>query len=91
MIKMQQSKVEFETRVKYNSAYASFRIQKERAGIYTAYLISFDGDDIHTPPEEITLLKGIRNWTGSIDDEVLLEQLGASIDTEAHQNDKNPI
>lgn len=76
--------MKLETKIIYHSAYAYFRIHEERAGIYTAYLICFDGDDTHTPPEAITLLKGVRNWTGSVDDEVLLAQLGAFIDTKGH-------
>ncbi|HUQ97070.1 MAG TPA: hypothetical protein VM010_05355 [Chitinophagaceae bacterium] len=91
MQKTRWYKADVETKIKYNNADASFRIQKERAGIYTAYLICFEGDDVHTPPEAITLLKGFRNWTGSVDDEVLLAQLGAFIDRQGDQIENNPI
>ena len=78
-------------KIKYKSAHAHFRIHQESAGIYTAYLISFDGEDTQSLPKEITLLKGVRSWTGSIDDEVLLKQLGAFIDTKKHQIGNGPI
>ena len=77
--------MELKVKIKYKSAYAYYRIQREGAGIYTAYLISYDGEDIQMPPKEVTLLKGVRNWAGSSDDEVFLAQLGEFIDTNKHQ------
>lgn len=89
MFTLQSYRVELNAKIKYRSAHAYFRIHQESAGIYTAYLISFDGETIQTPPEKVTLLKGARNWTGSTDDEVLLAQLGKVIDTERHQIGKD--
>lgn len=59
---------------------ACFRIHRENEGIFTAYLISFDNDDDECPPKEITMVRSIRSWTGSSEDETLLQELGAFID-----------
>ena len=74
------SDVELETIINYRSCAACYRIQNESEGIFSAYLLYFDGDDSQAPPDGITLVKGIRNWTGSIEDEILLSELGKFID-----------
>lgn len=72
--------MELETIISYRSKNACYKIQSESEGIFTANLLSFDGEDNLAPPAGITLVKGIRNWTGSVEDEVLLGELGRFID-----------
>ncbi len=66
--------------ITYRSSSARFKIQNENEGIFTANLLNFDGDYTSAPAQKITLVKGIRYWTGSVDDEILLNELGKFID-----------
>ena len=83
--------VELETIIKYRSSAACYRIQNESEGIFSANLLYFDGDDNLAPPEGITLVKGIRNWTGSVEDETLLSELGKFIDANWPINGRRPL
>ena len=73
--------MEFDAEVPYGHGKAMFRIMKENPGIYCASLLNFDGDEMHGPPMEITLIRGIRGWTGSESDDVLINVLGNLIET----------
>ena len=66
--------------VKYGNGYACFAISKEIAGVYVANLIYCDGDSKNLLPNKITLIKGIRQWAGSIENSTLLDELGKSIE-----------
>lgn len=83
--------VELETIIKYRSSVACYRIQNESEGIFSANLLYFDGDDDQAPPQGITLVKGIRNWTGSVEDETLLSELGRFIDANWPINGRKPL
>jgi hypothetical protein len=68
------------TRVKYGKGEACFLIRKENPGIYLARLTYYNGDRTDNPPDEITLIRGSRHWTGSFADNTLLNELGKSIE-----------
>ncbi|NTS43475.1 hypothetical protein HRG84_21535 [Flavisolibacter sp. BT320] len=72
--------MELETIIRYRSIAACYKVQNEAEGIFTANLLYHDGDTEQAPPEGITLVKGVRNWTGSVEDETLLSELGKFID-----------
>jgi hypothetical protein len=74
--------MEFDAEVPYGHGKAMFRISKENPGIYCATLLHFNGDQQYSPPMEITLIRGVRGWTGSENDEILINVLGNLI--EAH-------
>ena len=65
----------------YKNGSACFRIHRESEGIFTACLLSFTGETVASPPAEITMVRSVRNWTGSTRDETLLRELGAFIDS----------
>lgn len=71
--------MELQANVKYGNGTAFYNIRKENPGIYLADLVHFEGDPQQSPPEQITLLRGMRYWTGSCDNEVLLHQIGKII------------
>jgi hypothetical protein len=79
--------MELEAAIEYKGGSACFRIHHEGKGIYTAYLLSYDGESARNTPEKITLVKGIRNWAGSVEDDVLLSELGGFIDKYWEQNE----
>lgn len=72
--------MEKKVKVHLGSRWACFIIRKEGPGIYFANLVSYDGEEKTRPPEGITLIRGARQWNGSIDDEILLNALGKQID-----------
>lgn len=72
--------------IKYGSGFASFEIRRESPGVYHAALVYFDGDEKKAPPPEITLVRGIRQWTGSLDDSDLLNELGRIIEESYHNS-----
>jgi hypothetical protein len=47
---------------------ARYAISRENNGIYAARLLAYEGPDGITPPERLTLVRGIRAWIGSYDE-----------------------
>ena len=85
-------RVELEIMLRYRGGHVHYRLHEEAERIFTAYMVSFDGNSTNSPAEEITLVKGVRNWTGSVEDDLLLQELGKFIDTCWHQNQgSNPV
>ncbi len=78
--------VTFEITISYKDGKACFRIDQEGEGIYTAHLVSWEGSASNHPPKKITFIKVVRCWSGSIDDEILVNVLGRCIDTRKQQN-----
>ena len=77
--------MELNANVKYGDGCARFAIRKENPGIYYAHLVYFDGDRKFSPPQKITLVRGIRQWTGSFDEPGLLNELGSVIEEAYHK------
>lgn len=72
--------MELNATVKYGGGRASFIVRKENPGIYYADLLYYDGDRKNSPPKKITLVRGIRQWTGSFNDPILLNEIGKIIE-----------
>lgn len=72
--------MKLETIVHYKGGLACFQINREAPGLYVANLLYFEGADANAPPSEITLIRGIRTWAGSVDDDILLNNLGYEIE-----------
>lgn len=72
--------IELNANVKYGGGTACFKVHKEGPGVYCAQLIYFDGEVTSAPPQEINLVRGIRQWTGSCNDVNLLNALGKIIE-----------
>ena len=66
--------------VEFKGALAHFKIRKDNSGIYIANLTRYEGNPLDAPPEEITILRGIRQWAGSYNDDLLLSRLGKVIE-----------
>jgi hypothetical protein len=81
--------MDLKANVKYGNGFAGFEIRKESPGVYYASLVYFNGDGKKNPPREITLVKGVRQWTGSHDDTDLLNELGRVIEESC--NDSSPV
>ncbi len=66
--------------IKYCGNTACFEIYRDSPGVYHADLVYFDGDTKISPPAKITLIRGMRKWTGSCEDVELLNHLGRVIE-----------
>ena len=64
----------------YKGGLAHFNVVPGNRDIFHAYLLRYDGKPSHTPPSTIILVRGIRHWSGSVDDTALLEKIGEVID-----------
>lgn len=72
--------MDLKANVKYGKGSACFEVRRDSPGVYHADLLYFDGDHKLSPPKKITLIRGVRHWTGSFEDVVLLNQLGDIIE-----------
>jgi hypothetical protein len=64
----------------YKGALAHYLVTQENEGIFHAHLSRYDGRVDHFPPLKFTLIKGPSKWTGSINDDRLLKNIGNIID-----------
>lgn len=72
--------MDLKANVRYANGNACFEIYRDSPGVYHADLAYFDGDENVTIPKKITMVRGIRQWTGSCADIELLNQLGRVIE-----------
>ncbi len=72
--------MKLEARVNFGQGCACYQIRRDAPGIYFADLVFYDGDRSKNPPAAISLVRGIRQWTGSCDDDALLNELGRIIE-----------
>lgn len=66
----------------YKGALAYYLISRIRADVYNALLKHYGG--FEAPPQYITLVRGLRHWSGSIENDELLYELGKAIDRNLH-------
>ncbi len=64
----------------YKGGLAHYKIVRDNLGIFNAYLERYDGKTDHTPSQNIILVRGLKHWSGSIEDQGLLDSLGEVID-----------
>src|SRR6476619_1959677 len=62
------------------NATADFELCKRGPGLYQADLISVEGKPEQTCPSSILLVRNVREWSGSCEDEALIDSLGRYID-----------
>ena len=66
--------------VPFDEGIAYYVVSPESSGIYQARLVEFQGNGIIQPPEEVILVKGYRQWSGSFERQDLLNSLGEAIE-----------
>lgn len=72
--------MEVKATIAYKGAAAHYSIREDTKGIYSATLIDYNGSDSNMPPLQLIITRGVRHWIGSIDDEVLTNDLGEAIE-----------
>lgn len=58
-----------------------------RRGIYDAHLERYEGPCGVTPPQDITLVRGVRRWVGSYEESYLVQELGRAIEDRVRTGD----
>ena len=64
----------------YKGGLAHYKIIPENFGIYNAYLERYDGKSSNSPAQNIILVRGLKHWSGSIEEQNLLDTIGEVID-----------
>lgn len=64
----------------YKGGLAHYKIAPENLGIYSAYLERYDGKAGNTPAKNIILVRGLNHWSGSVEEQSLLDTIGEVID-----------
>ena len=72
--------MKLKAKVEYLGKRASYEIAPDARGVYQARLLSYKGGDMVTPPQCITLVKSVRRWAGSHEEQPLINALGRVID-----------
>jgi hypothetical protein len=72
--------MKLETTVRIENSEAHFDIFHETHGVYRAELKRYRGRPNLAPPSHIVLVRSVRGWTGSSDQQDLLQKLGQQID-----------
>lgn len=62
--------------VQFRNALAHYSLVPEAEGVFLAQLQAYEGNPKDAPPSTILLARGIRRWTGSVDNSEVLEALG---------------
>lgn len=73
--------MKIEAIVKVDNAEARFAVSQTGPGMYSADLIGLNGQPSRSLPQRVILLRSFRHWTGSCDNENLLNELGRAIDS----------
>lgn len=72
--------MEVKATINYKGAPARYGVAEDTNGIYSATLVEYEGSVHNMPPVHLIITRGVRHWIGSIDDDVLINDLGAAID-----------
>ena len=64
----------------YKGGLAHYKVVQDNRGIFNAYLERYDGRPENTPPENIILVRGHNHWSGSFEEQTLLDKIGEVID-----------
>src|SRR3954464_11772291 len=80
------TKMELKAEVPFEGGTAHYQIYPEINGIYQARLLHYEGGSGKTPPEEVILVKGYRQWSGSYDRQDLLNEIGNAIENKDVRN-----
>ena len=64
----------------YKGGLAHYKVVPENLGIYNAYLERYDGKAANAPVQNIILVRGLKHWSGSIEEQNLLDTIGEVID-----------
>lgn len=80
--------MEFEATVKYQGYKAVYKIVPEQTHIFRAQMNHYSGSkDYNPPPSELIIIRGVRKWIGSGDNQELIDSLGEIIEAKMKSKD----
>jgi hypothetical protein len=74
------TEMELKAVVQFEGGLAHYQISPESNGIYQARLLQYDGSIDKSPPAEVILVRGYRQWSGSYERHDLLNKIGDIIE-----------
>ena len=77
--------MEMKAVVPFGEGMAHYLVSPESSGIYQARLVDFEGTAERMPPDEVILVKGYRQWSGSYERQDLLNSLGEAIESRTRE------
>ena len=77
--------------VQFAGNQAQYTITPENYGIYHARLQTFEGKEGPVPPLSVTLVRGVRHWVGSSDNNHFINELGNAIDQRVRGTDPHAL
>lgn len=72
--------MEFKAIVNFLGSLAHYRVRTEAKGVFAAHLEKYEGPDSVSPPEEVTLVRSVRHWSGSYSEQYFIDELGEEIE-----------
>jgi hypothetical protein len=88
--KFKLAMMEWKAVVRFLGDRAYYEVIPEQHGIYQARLVQYEGPSGITPPENVTLVKGIRRWNGSYEEQDFLNELGNAIENKQRSLNVDP-
>ena len=80
--------MELNISVSYLGAVANYKVISEHQYLFHAQLLSYDGSlDYSPPPANLVLVKGVRCWLGSFDQQGFINELGNAIEAKMQSED----
>jgi len=77
--------VKLSTTIRIGKSRAEFELSPKGPGMYQADLKGIKGKPNQPPPSSIILVRNVREWSGSCDDDNLINTLGRVIDQMARE------
>lgn len=82
--------MELKAVVQFEGGLAHYQISPESNGIYQARLLQYEGSMDKSPPVEVILVRGYRQWSGSFERQDLLNKIGDIIEERNRINTSEP-
>jgi hypothetical protein len=70
----------WQAEVRFLGEKAHYTVTQVRRGLYDAHLVRYEGPSGVTPPQDVTLVRGVRHWVGSYEESYFVEELGRAIE-----------
>lgn len=82
--------MELKAVVQFEGGLAYYQVSPESNGIYQARLLQYEGSLDKSPPMEVILVRGYRQWSGSYERQDLLNRIGDVIEERSRLNASEP-
>lgn len=77
--------------VSYWGSLAHYAVTPDNFGVYYARLLKYEGPGGITPPESLLMVRSLRRWISSCDDEGFINDLGRAIEQRTRDGDPHSL